>query len=665
MKLRCVLANVTVILSVLSLTLTPAGAEQKSENTAEKAVYYMPFGARSSLSNEPLEDLASGYEVEWLKERGERQLRTRYRFNVFHEFRFADKYPDSQGTFQHKICDDVGKYYKPVHYDHGNGLAVADVDGDGLHDIYFLTQLGANELWKNLGNGKFRNITESAGVGLADRLSVTASFADIDNDGDQDLFVTTVKMGNVLFENLGLGQFKDITVNAGVGHVGHSSGAVFFDYDRDGLLDLFVTNVGVYTTDQQGAGGYYVGLDMAFSGHLYPDRSERSILYKNLGKNRFQDVSEQLGLVDTSWSGDATSVDLNSDGWTDLYVLNMQGNDHYYENVEGKKFVDRTDQYFPNTSWGAMGVKFFDYNNDGFLDLFVTDMHSDMSDFIDYDFPLREKLKSIMQFEESYLVGHEKSIWGNTFYKNEGEGKFTEVSNSIGVENYWPWGLSVGDLNSDGFPDIFITSSMNYPYRYGVNSLLLNNRGETFLDSEFILGVEPRRGGVTIKPWYDLDCSVDDKEHARCEGNEGTLTVMAAYGSRASVIFDLDQDGDLDIVTNELNAEPQIFVSNLDEVRDINFIKIDLVGKKSNRDGLGARVTVETSGGEKFTQVQDGKCGYLSQCTLPLYFGLGESGDILNVKVYWPSGHEQTVKEGVELNQTLRIVEDGSQFPKD
>ena len=177
--------------------------------------------------------------------------------------------------------------------------------------------------------------------------------------------------------------------------------------------------------------------------------------------------------------------------------------------------------------------------------------------------------------------------------------------------------------------------------------------------------MEPRRGGVTIKPWYELDCSVADKEHARCEGYEGALTVMAAYGSRASVIFDLDQDGDLDIVTNELNSEPQIFISNLDEVRDIYFIKIDLAGRKSNRDGLGAKVTIEMSGGEKFTQVQDGKCGYLSQCTLPLYFGLGESGDIQSINVYWPSGHEQTVKEEIKSNQTLRIVEDGSQSPKD
>src|SRR2546430_14903674 len=130
---------------------------------------------------------------------------------------------------------------------------------------------------------------------------------------------TTVRHGNRLFETLGHGTFRDITAQAGVGYSGHSSGAVFFDYDGDGLLDLFVTNVGVYTSSTQGRGGYYVALEDAFSGHLHPERAEASILYHNLGGNRFKDVSREVGLVDKSWSGDATAVDLNDDGFPDLY----------------------------------------------------------------------------------------------------------------------------------------------------------------------------------------------------------------------------------------------------------------------------------------------------------------------------------------------------------
>src|SRR5262249_45826877 len=186
----------------------------------------------------------------------------------FHDFQFEDHYESSGIRFEQHVVDDAAKNYKAVHYDHGTGLAVADVDGDGLLDIYFVNQLGGNQLWRNLGHGRFENITQSAAVGLDDKISVTASFADIDNDGLPDLFVTTVRMGNVLFKNLGHGKFQDITRESGLGYVGHSSGAVFFDFNNDGLLDLFLCNVGIYTSDEKGRGGDYG----AYSGAFQRDR---------------------------------------------------------------------------------------------------------------------------------------------------------------------------------------------------------------------------------------------------------------------------------------------------------------------------------------------------------------------------------------------------------
>ncbi len=126
--------------------------------------------------------------------------------------------------------------------------------------------------------------------------------------------------------------------------------------------------------------GSYVGLEDAFFGHLYPERTEHSILYKNMGGLKFKEVTKEMNLLYDGWSGDASFCDLNGDGWPDLYVLNMQGENHYFENQQGKRFVDKTHIYFPKTPWGAMGIKFFDYNNDGLMDLYITDMHSDMSD---------------------------------------------------------------------------------------------------------------------------------------------------------------------------------------------------------------------------------------------------------------------------------------------
>jgi hypothetical protein len=575
-------------------------------------------------------------------------------FKVPIDFRFTDKLPESGITFVHQAVEDAGKTYKAAHYDHGNGIAAADVDGDGLIDLYFTSQMGGNELWRNLGNGRFENITAKAGVGVPGRISVSATFADIDNDGDQDLFVTTVRGGNLLFENDGKGHFKDITAQAGLGYVGHSSGAVFFDYDRDGRLDLFLVNVGKYTTEEKGKGGYYLAYEDAFSGHLHPERTEYSILYHNLGGNKFEDVSEKMGLHDGGWSGDATLVDWNDDGFPDLYVLNMQGDNHYYENQGGKKFVERTKDFFPKTPWGAMGVKSFDYDNDGKLDLFITDMHSDMIKEVG---PEDERIKFVFQGAPKMFGGHpEDSIFGNAFFRNQGDGTFREISNDIGLENYWPWGVSVGDLNADGFMDVFITASMNFPFRYGVNSLLINNRGKELISSEMLLGVEPRRGGKTRKTWFTLDCSGEDKAHKLCAGHTGKVTVTGTLGSRSSVIFDLDGDGDLDIVTNEFNSEPQVLVSDLAQKHKINWLAVRLVGKGSNRNGLGAKVTV-VAGGQTLTQRMDGSSGYLSHSILPLYFGLGEADKADRIEVLWPSGHKQVITAPVHGGKLLNVEE--------
>ncbi len=592
--------------------------------------------------------------VESLALRASTQRETVGSFKVFHGFQFTDRVKESGITFVHRIVDDSGRYYKLVHYDHGNGIAAADVDRDGLTDIYFVNQRGGSQLWKNIGGGRFRNMTREAGVALADRVGAAASFADIDNDGDQDLFVTTVRQGNALFENDGRGRFTDISKTAGVDHVGHSSGAVFFDYDKDGLLDLYLCNVGRYTVDAK-RGGAYVGLPDAFSGHLHPDRSETAILYRNLGGHRFANVTGDVGLGDAGWSGDASVADLNDDGFLDLYTLNMQGANHFFENENGKRFVDKTAQYFPRTSWGAMGVKFFDYDNDGRPDLFVTDMHSDMSEVIG---PEREKLKSRMQWSNDFLRGDASNfVFGNSLFHNRGSGKLEEVSDQLGVENYWPWGPSIADVNADGWQDAFIASSMNYPFRYGINSLLVNNRGEKFLDSEFLLGIEPRHGGRTHTAWFDVDCTAPDMAKLEgCKGQTGKVTVMATLGSRSAVIFDVDGDGDLDIVTNEFNSEPQVLISDLSNRRAVRWLSVVLIGTASNRNGIGAAVRV-SAGGRVVTQWNDGKSGYLSQSALPLYFGLDDATSIDRVEVDWPAGGKQVITEGLRANTTLRITE--------
>jgi hypothetical protein len=616
----------------------------------------------ASANQAPIEQRypASDIGVETLAARRQAQLEAAKQFRVVHDFQFTDRVVESGITFVHRAVDDEVAHYRMSHYDHGTGLAVADVDGDGLYDIYFVNQVGGNELWKNLGGGRFANITKQAGVALADRVSVAAAFGDVDNDGDQDLVVTTVRGGNVLFENDGRGRFTDISKKAGIDRSAHSSGAVLVDYDGDGLLDLLVCNVGKYTGDRKGPNGEFVGLTDAFQGHLHDDRFEQPVLYRNAGHNTFTDVTAQVGLKAIGWSGEATFADLNGDGRPDLLVMNMAGQQHYFENDGGKRFVDKSREYFPKTPFGAMGVKFFDYDNDGRMDLFVTDMHSDMVQEVG---PPLEKAKAPRHLPDPQLRGNANDfIFGNAFFHNLGQGKFEEISDRIGAENYWPWGPSVDDVNADGWDDIFIASGMGFPFRYGINSMLLNDRGQTFVDAEFALGIEPRKDGRTHTPWFVVDCpeghGVGPMPPARelCRGATGNVTILATLSSRSAAIFDFDNDGDLDIVTNDYHARPQVLVSNLAGRQSIGWLKVALRGTTSNRNGLGAMVRVHVKD-HVYTKFNDGKSGYLSQSALPIYFGLGDARAIDRVEVDWPSGIKQVITNNLRANQLLTITE--------
>jgi hypothetical protein len=227
----------------------------------------------------------------------------------------------------------------------------------------------------------------------------------------------------------------------------------------------------------------------------------------------------------------------------------------------------------------------------------------------------------------------------------------------------------VDDLNADGWDDIFIAASMNFPHRYGGNSVLLNEAGRHFLPAEFPLGVEPRR--VTDQVWFTLDCNGADRGQFFCTAcrepggaaagcrldGAGRLTMMASRGSRAAVLLDLDDDGDLDVVTNEFNAPPQVLISDLAQRHRIRFLKIRLRGTRSNREGLGAQVTVVLPDGRRILKVMDGKSGYLSQSDLPLYFGLGDADHAASLEVRWPSGQRQTVAGPVPAGQTREVLE--------
>ena len=249
---------------------------------------------------------------------------------------FRDMAPESGIDFRMSFLpNEQGENFKINLYDHGCGLAIADYDGDGLDDVLFLNQLGDNALYRNRGDGTFENVTAHVGpLALGDRIKVGATFADYDNDDDQDLYITSTRGGNVLLENLGDGHFRDVTDEAGVSLVAHSQTPAFFDYDNDGDLDLFVTNTAKWTSETYDAlSQHYLGPSAPWQYVTSDDDLEHNVLFRNDGQGRFTDVTQEAGVAGDGWGGDLAVFDFDDDGDLDLLVTHMFGLSQLYRNV--------------------------------------------------------------------------------------------------------------------------------------------------------------------------------------------------------------------------------------------------------------------------------------------------------------------------------------------
>lgn len=557
------------------------------------------------------------------------------------------------------LPQEQGEKFKINLYDHGCGVAVGDYDGDGLDDLYLLNQLGPNALYRNRGDGRFDDVTAATGLALGDRICVGATFADYDEDGDQDLYVTSTRGGNLLFRNGGDGRFEEATDAAGLRHVGHSQTAAFFDYDRDGLLDLLLVQTARWTYDEKDEViGYFPGKG-ALGGldDITAAPRENNILYRNRGDGTFADETERSGLAGRGWAGDVAVFDYDEDDWLDVFVTSMFGPAQLYRNQHDGTFADVTQATLGPTPFGGVGAKAFDYDNDGRLDLYVVDMHSDMwmgvdgrhasrpiaeaAEKVRFDHVYGPKVKeqpALLQkeIELQALLDYRphEVLFGNALYQALGQGKFREASGPANLETFWPWSIATGDFDQDGAEDAFVAAGMGFPYYYWPNSLLMNDGRGKFVDRAFDARVEPPAKGSFL--------------------NERIADRQCPRSSRCAATFDFDGDGRLDLIVNNFNDAPYLLHN---EFRGGRYVAFRLHGRRGPRDAVGATVRIEDgSSGRMWTRQLHAAGGYLSHSTKLVHFGVGDRERLERVEIRWPSGARQMLA-GLAVDQVHDVLE--------
>jgi hypothetical protein len=473
------------------------------------------------------------------------------------------------------------------------GIAVLDYDGDGKPDIYFTN--GAeipsleksspkfwNRLYRNEGNMKFRDVTGEAGVAGAG-YSMGAAAADYDNDGHTDLFVAGVNR-NTLFRNLGNGKFEDVTEKAGIRSGEWAVAAGWFDYDRDGKLDLWVVHYAKWST----AYDRYCGdASRAIRIYCHPKYFEglASTLYRNRGDGTFEDVSARAGIAKFAGRGMSVAFgDYDQDGWPDVFVTNDNMPNFLFHNLGNGTFEEvalaaGTALRDAGKPVASMGAEFKDYDNDGLPDLFVT------------------------------------ALAGETFpvFRNAGKGAFIDATyaSRLGpaAVKHSGWGIGVFDFNNDGWKDVFTANSH-------VNDLV----------EKFEPAVYREKNSVFVNTGGTFR-----------EEDAGLSSVKA---HRGAAFADFNGDGRIDAVVSALGEAAELW-ENVSPTPQ-HWIDIRLVGAKSSRDGIGARVRIGNQYAEMTTAV-----GYASSAAVPLHFGLG-AATAAKVEVRWPSGAVQTVNAAAD-----------------
>ncbi|NBB89137.1 MAG: hypothetical protein GVX96_05075 [Bacteroidetes bacterium] len=544
-------------------------------------------------------------------------------------------------------------YYTYTYLYNGSGVAVADFNNDGLKDLFFVGAMSSNKLFINEGGLKFKDITAGAGVEGPNVLKTGVAVHDVNEDGYLDIYVCHSGQGplqtrtNALYINNRDGTFSEQAIERGLDDQSNTNHALFFDYDNDNDLDLFLLN---HPLDFNLINN--MSLKQLEDGTILrdakPDNSaEADRLFENIGEGQYREVSQKAGIYQKAYGLSVTPMDINTDGNMDLYVGNdFIEPDFMYINQGDGTFLDSIDAYFPHMSNNTMGADAADVNNDGRLDFMSLDMLPETH--------YRQKtLLTSMRYDrykqlEKYNYGSQ--LMHNTLFIKGKDDKMRDMSCYAGVDaTDWSWSPLIADFDGDGWKDIFVTNG----YRRDLTDLDFMNYYDQNVSNPSL-------------PWEKVQDLLDEVPSVpvpnymyRNQGDYTFSSIAEAWGlgesvfSNGALSADLDADGDLDLVVNNFDMPTFIYENRAKQLNNHNYLHINLKGPKGNPEGIGADIRLFHGEQMQYQNVQRCK-GFMSYSAATAHFGLGEESQVDSVVVRWPDGRTNS-QPSIPSNQQIEI----------
>ncbi len=539
----------------------------------------------------------------------------------------------------------INVYYNNYAFN-GAGLAIGDLNNDGLPDVYMAGNWAADRIYLNKGNMQFEDVTPASGISAHDGYSTGVTMVDINNDGFLDIYVCRDwykekgKKNDVLFINNGDMTFTESAEEYGLIFDAFSTQANFFDYDNDGDLDLYVVTHPDDWNDK---------LKLKYFVKIENGENQSDFFFRN-DNGKFTDISKEAGINNHGYGLSATVGDINNDGYLDIYVANdFAMYDFLYMNNGDGTFRDVTKEMLKRNSFFAMGADLVDVNNDGLLDIFTVDMDlEDNYTVKTFTFVTRKE-----QFEAMEAGGYHSQYVGNVLQLNNGNGHFTEMARMAGISTTgWSWSPVWCDFDNDGDRDVFISNG--YGQDFHVDNTVGYHRlrravriGDSAMYNE-LLEKYPPQPLVTPNALFENNGDMSFSDQRR---GWGIYYPSATYGAAQG---DLDGDGDMDMIANNINLSTFIYRNNAEKVKpDYAWLKIAYRGPEANLMGIGTRVEVYTGNQMQFNQHSQVR-GYMSSIEPITHFGLGQAQQADLVVVTWPDGKRQVLRD-VPARQTLLV----------